>query len=101
MASVTNLAETVEEVIGGYASASPNATLYHIHDAHLGIDTVVVVPDKRNKTPYIVVLTRLDGEYVVIETDTTDRPVEEALLTAGIRRSQIVLAHRGEGIPVT
>lgn len=101
MEAVTNLSERVAAVIGEYASASPNATLYHLHDAQQGIDAVVVVPQKRQKPPYIVVMTRLDGDHVRIESDTTDRPLEEALIAAGIPRSQIILAYRGEGIAVT
>lgn len=100
MVIVEKLAELVAEVVGSYATLSPNATLYHVHDPKLALDTVLVVPQKRQKAPYIVVVTRIEGEHVIIEADTTDRPVDEALMAVGIPRAQIILAYRGEHIAV-
>jgi len=44
-------------------------------------------------------MTRLEGERVLVEIDTTDRPVAEALVASGIPRSQITLTWHGEDIP--
>jgi hypothetical protein len=47
----------------------------------------------------IVVLARIAGDKVVIEEDTTDKPLVEALTQQGVAREQIVLAYAGEHIP--
>jgi hypothetical protein len=101
MEPIAALAEIVAEVVGSYACPSPNSTMYHLHDVALGMDAVVVVPHKRQRTPYLVVMTRTNGDAVHIELDATDHPIEEALIRAGISRARIVLAHRGEGLSVS
>ena len=97
--AVNNLAITVAEVVGSYATKSLNATLYHLHDSRIGTDAVIVVPQKRAHVPEVVMMTRIVNNHVVIESDRTDRPLEEALIAAGIPRSQIILAYAGEVTP--
>ena len=47
----------------------------------------------------VVVLARVVGDKVVIEEDTTDKKLVDALIQRGIPREQIVLAYEGEPIP--
>jgi len=99
MDRVTNLAEVVADVVSSYATHSLNATLYHLHDARIGTDAVLVVPIKRQNIPHVLIMTRIEDNVVIVETDRTDRPLEDALVDSGIPRAQIVLAYAGEGIP--
>ena len=98
MDQLKTLAETVYAVVDSYACASPNSKMYHLHDAEHGIDAVIVVPHKRANVPYVVVMTRLVRDQVIIEADRTDRPLDEALATSGIARHQITVARRDETI---
>jgi len=94
-----SLSQTVAQVVADYATFSPMAVLHYIHDAAKQIDLVLVIPHDRRIDSHVVVMTRLDGERVLVEIDTTDRPVAEALVASGIPRSQITLTWRGESIP--
>ncbi len=96
MERIIDLEATTSRVVASYAGRSLNAKLHYLHDNAQKIDTVLVVPLKREIEPHIMLLTRIDGEKVIIETDTTDRPLEDALIAAGIPPSQIVLAHQGD-----
>ncbi len=44
-------------------------------------------------------LVRMLGETIVIEHDQNDKPLFEALVQAGIPRTQIVMAYAGEPVP--
>jgi hypothetical protein len=96
MDRVLNIVETVAQVVAEYECPSPVATMYYVHDEKKRIDLVLVVPNDRTIEPHIVVMTRLDGEQVIVETDTTDRPLDEALMASGIPRRQVIVAWRGE-----
>ena len=96
MDRVTDLQAITTRVVAGYVARSLNAKLYHIHDEANQIDSVVVVPNKRKQVPHIMVMTRIENNHVIVEADTTDRPLDEALVAAGIPRSQIVLAYADE-----
>ena len=45
-------------------------------------------------------MTRIEGDHIIIEADTTDRPLDDALVAAGVPRSQIVLAYRDEATSI-
>ena len=46
-----------------------------------------------------MVLARIENDKVLIEEDTTDRPLWRELVRAGIPREQIVLIYSGEKLP--
>jgi hypothetical protein len=46
-------------------------------------------------------IVQLLGSFVVIDRDIFDKPLVDALLQAGIPRSQIILAYAGEPVPET
>ena len=90
------LEEVVADMVVSYATASLNATLYHLHDAKIGTDAVIVIPHKRANIPHVIIMTRVVDNHVIIESDRTDRPLEEALMAADIPRSQIAIAYAEE-----
>ena len=47
----------------------------------------------------VVVLARIEGDTVIIEEDTTDRPLVDSLVHAGIPRAKIIRAYAGETVP--
>ena len=98
MDRIVNLAEVVAEVVASYERPSPMATMYYVHDEAKHVDLVLVIPHDRQIEPHIVVMTRLVGARVIVEIDTTDHPLEEALLASGITRTQVILAYAGESI---
>ncbi len=98
MDRLTDLQAITSRVVADYAGRSLNAKLYFIHDEARKIDSVVVFPLKRESAPHIMIMTRIAGDQVIIEADTTDRPLDEALISAGVPRSHIVLAYSGEAV---
>lgn len=65
---------------------------------------VIDVPDynaDHREHAGIVVMARVVGSIVIIDEDTTDRPLYKELMRAGIPREQIILAYAGEIAPET
>jgi hypothetical protein len=62
------------------------------------VNAVHLVPNQERSTG-IVVMARIEGDYVVIEEERTDKPLLDALLQQGIPREQIILAYAGETLP--
>lgn len=60
-----------------------------------------IAPDEPNPKyrTGIIVMARVIDDTIIIETDNTDRPLDEALVQAGIPREKIILAYAGETIP--
>lgn len=93
-----SLTEITRREVALYAGYSDQSSLYSILDDTHQIYAVVDVPHwPRTYSTEIVVLARVDGEYVVIEEDTTDKPLVDALMiNANLPRKNIVLAYAGE-----
>ncbi len=75
---------------------------YYLKDTHQAIYTIMIVPDDDHpslKAPRLMLLARVITDLVVIDVDTTDRPLYQELLRAGIPREQIVLRYTGETLP--
>ena len=85
-----------------YVGHSDESNLYFLADDQQGVYTVIDVPPAPHQYPTeIVVMARVMGDTVVIDEDTTDKPLVEALMVnAHIPREKIVLAYQGEAIPV-
>jgi hypothetical protein len=81
-----------------YAADSDTSTLYAALDDLRRIYAVLDVPHWPRKLPAgIVVMARVVDEYVIIEEDTTDKPLVDALMTnGGVPRERIILAYAGE-----
>lgn len=84
--------EYAGEMLNGYSSVTSNAD-----------GTVLTVVDffriKQERFVDVGVIVRIVGEQVLIERDQNDKLVVDALIQAGIPRSQIVLAYAGEPVP--
>ncbi|MBI1278677.1 MAG: hypothetical protein GC179_11175 [Anaerolineaceae bacterium] len=100
MTDLTQLNSVVQHQVEDYSGPSIKARTFAISDVARQIYTVPIVPDfPRKFEANIMVLARVENEKVVIEEDTTDRPLWRELVRAGIPREQIILAYIGEKLP--
>jgi uncharacterized protein (UPF0218 family) len=91
------LKEMLESVLTGYAGEALNGYNYLTRSLNHDVFTVISVGDVAGK--HVVdtgLVVRLEAGYVVIERDVNDKPLVDALLNAGIPRTQIILAYAGE-----
>jgi hypothetical protein len=97
-----SLAHIVREEVAKYAAGGrgANILLFPILDDTNQVYGVNAVDyPTRQETALVIVLARITADKVVIEEDTTDKKLVDALLQRGIPREQIVLAYAGEPIP--
>lgn len=97
----TALMKLTRQEVKRYAGYSPIAKLYPILDDNSRTYVVVIIEDDPARRPAdVVVMARVVGDTIIIDEDTTDKPLYEALMhNAGIPREQIVLAYAGETAP--
>ena len=94
------LRDVVHREVSSYVNQGANGYSYLIANPEKTDWTVVFVLNidgKRVVRSGLIV--RLWKETVLIEQDTNEPPLVEALLRVGIARSQIVLAYAGEPVP--
>jgi hypothetical protein len=93
-----SLAQLVKREVALYAGISPDYVAYAILDDVQQHYIVVDVAKNHNIEPGgIIVMARVVDDYVMIEEDTTDKPLYKALIVnANIPREQIILAYEGE-----
>jgi hypothetical protein len=99
---MATLTDIVREEVAKYAGSGrgANILLFPILDDLRSIYAVNAVDyPTRQGVAGVVVLARIVGDQVVIEEDTTDKKLVDALLQRGIPRQKIVLAYAGESIP--
>ena len=105
MDRIKDLDAIVQHEVADYNNAVAwKAKGYYLADKDNGIYTVIDVPDVDHPTarqPIIVVMARIVDDKVIIDEDTTDRPLYEELMRNGIPREQIILAYAGETLPET
>lgn len=97
-----SLAQIVREEVKKYAGSGRGANLILfplLDDENQTYSVVAVDYPTRHDIALVVVLARIVDGKVVIEEDTTDKKLVDALIQRGIRREQIVLAYEGEPIP--
>lgn len=102
MERVETLAEIVQREVEDYHGPALKATSYYFENRKNQEYVVVMVPDYEYPRKYradVVVMARVVGNAVIIDEDTTDRPLYKELMRAGIPREQIVLAYAGETTP--
>ncbi len=88
-----------QEVLWYHQATSQNGQTLYFEDAHEGRFIVVFIPDyhpKRPQKPGVIVSAKLVDDRVIIDADTTDHPLHEALMQVGIPREKIILAYAGE-----
>lgn len=98
----STLTDVVRHEVDQYAGESLNAEIYPIYDELRQTYTVISIGHNRISEPaHPVVMTRIAGDYVVIEVDNTNKPLVEALEDRGVPRQQVILAYAGEKAPAT
>ena len=99
--SLAQLAEVTRREVAGYVGHSPFAKLYPLlDDTNQTYAVVIVEKENEKRLVDIVILARIVGDRVVIEEETTDKPLVDALMiNGGVPREQIVLAYAGEVVP--
>jgi hypothetical protein len=101
MAAMTGDIEIIRQKISEYAKPSLEGDASYLTQSADGtLFTVVDVSslDSRHHAD-ISLAVRLLPDFVVIEHDSNNKPLVDALLQAGIPRSQIILAYAGELVP--
>lgn len=97
-----NLTAVLCEEVLKYAAGGRGANILLfpvVDDARQTYSVLAVDYPSRKATAGVVVLARIVGDQVVIEEDTTDKPLIDALLQRGIRHENIILAYENEPIP--
>lgn len=97
---MVGLRELVKEELEKYTGLGANCYVFPVFDddrqhyAALVIDYPV-----RKEQGDLVIFTRIVGDKIIIEEDSTDKPLVDALVQRGIPREQIILAYQGEAVP--
>lgn len=95
-----HLADVVKREMKSYAGSGTHTKLYAISDDAAQIYTVNVIDNSPQRRPArVVVMARIVDDRIIIEADTTDRPLVRRLVEAGIPREKILLAYTGERLP--
>jgi hypothetical protein len=98
---MADLLTIVRQEIYKYGQASLNARVFPILDDERHFYAVTSLPYPERQWPMgVMVMARVVDDQVIIEEDRTDHPLVDALIQAGIPRSQIILAYAGEASPV-
>lgn len=95
-----SLKETVKTVMSSYAKKGFNGHTYLTVSEDGTFLVVTGIGNTRSGrvvSPALAV--HIIGDTIVIEADNTNKPLLDALLDAGIARSQIILAYNGELVP--
>jgi hypothetical protein len=99
MDRVDNLLATVKHEVAEYVCPSPNATAYFVENLAEQIFAVLSVPTKDPQKTSVMIMVQVVDDFVLINSDKTNKPLYEALLQAGIPREHIVLVYEGEQAP--
>src|SRR5260221_7369860 len=94
------LKEIVDREVRSYVGHGVNGYSYLIANPDQTAWTVVFVLNiDGQRVVRSGLIVRLWKETVLIEQDTNEPPLVDALVQAGIPRSQIILAYAGEPVP--
>jgi hypothetical protein len=103
MDRIDELSNIVQREVADYNNVRDwKAKGYYLEDPQEQVYTIVIVPDPDHPdwpTPSIMMMARVIEDKVIIDEDTTDRPLYEQLVSCGIPRDQIILAYAGEKPP--
>ena len=95
-----SLKQTVRDVVEGYAGKVLNgySTLTQSEDG--SVYTVVDVAQAKGKhISGVSLIVRIVADKVIIERDQNDKVAVDALMQAGIKCDDIILAYAGEAVP--
>lgn len=94
------LRETLIAVLEGYTGKAFNGYSYLTSSTdqhHFVVTGVGTVQGKRIINTGLVV--QLSDDMIIVDRDINNKPLVDALVQAGIPRTQIVLAYAGEPVP--
>jgi hypothetical protein len=98
-----HLETIVREEIRDYNRARAHkAEAYVLCDDEQGLYAWLILPEEGHPfltKPKVAIMAKISGSYVIIEEDTTDRPLYQELMRRGIPREQIILRYAGEKLP--
>jgi hypothetical protein len=97
-----SLKDTVREVMSGYAVKGLNGYSVLTMDTDQSVFTIVstaIVKGKQMTTTSLIA--RITNNQVFIDHDINNKPLVDALVQAGIPRTQIILAYADEPVPET
>lgn len=84
-----------------YAGDGLNATSYLTENEAENVYTVIDIANVRGKRIIgTVLVTRLQGDKIIIELDHNNKPLVDTLVARGVPLEQIILAYRDITIPV-
>jgi hypothetical protein len=97
---MTSLDEIVKNTVFWYAAGGTNLLTFPLANEARRVYAVNIIDVPYSGRPAgVVVMARVLGDTVIIEADTTDRPLVDALVANGVPRDKIVLAYAGEPSP--
>jgi hypothetical protein len=101
MERITELKQIVQREVEGYAGPMLKGKSYMVVNMDENLFAVVDIPDHfpRKFPVSIAVMARIVGDLVLIDEDTTDRPLVNELTRAGVPRDQIICTYIGESLP--
>ena len=94
------LKQIVRGVVSGYAGKVLNGYSYLTQNEDGSVYTVVDVAQVKGKhISGVSLVVRLVDNKVIVERDQNDKVIVDALVQAGIKREDIILAYAGEPVP--
>lgn len=99
---MATLKEILKEEVKEYAGSGRGAkalTFPLLDDENQTYGVIVVDYPVKNMGAGVVVMARMLDDKIIIEEDTTDKPLLDALLQRGVPRDKILLAYQGEIVP--
>lgn len=95
-----SLNETLKEIVFSYAWKGIDFKTFQAeNDENDAFSVMVVDYPVHQQDASIVVMAHIEGDFVIVDADNTDRPLVDKLVEAGIPREKIILAYVGEAIP--
>jgi sulfur carrier protein ThiS len=95
-----DMKNVLEHTLEGYTGDGWNARAYLSHDALQDIYMVLSVGiHEGHRVTDANLIVRVVGETIIIERDMNSDTLMDALLQAGIPRTQIIAAYAGEPVP--
>jgi hypothetical protein len=94
------LKQTVHQVVAGYAGKVLNGYSYLTQNEDGSVYTVVDVAQVKGKhVSGVSLVVRIVADKVIVERDQNDKVIVDALIQAGMKREDIILAYAGENVP--
>ncbi len=96
------LKHTLQTAMSGYSGNGYHETSYLLMSSGENVFAILSVGEENgHQFAETTLAARLINDHILIEKDTNDKPLVDALVQAGIPRQQIVLAYAGETITNT